>query len=245
MLFLDNNSFEIRETKEKGKGIFSKNSLPPGKIIGDYTGLVIHPKDADEYEKGKHFYLMYYHDYAGIFPDLTTPDLYLINHSCTPNAWIYTYKGHTLFFTLRHIFPGEELTISYLLSPKDAYCEPCNHICKCESNRCTTSMHLSKDRYETWQKAYTRLSSLTQKERVRKWKYLKLLSEYPSSIPDDPVYALFGNQTISPKILETKILPDRSLLREAIRKTGRTLLFPDLNLRVVGVVDEEVIMDSE
>ena len=36
-----------------------------------------------------------------------------INHSCEPNAYMKTLYGHVLFFALRDILPGEEITIDY------------------------------------------------------------------------------------------------------------------------------------
>lgn len=242
MLFLDESVWEVRETKEKGKGLFTKKSLPAGEIIGDYTGTIIHPRDADLYESGGHFYLMYYHDYASIFPDLSKPDLYLLNHSCTPNCWMYTYKGHTLFFTLRHIFPGEELTISYLLSPQDRYDEPCNHRCLCESEFCTSSMHLSETQFLDWQKAYNEIVKKTRKARVSAGQELTPLPIYPQSIPDHPVYTLFGNSKERAVVMETAMFPSKKTLRQTIRETGRSLAFPSIGVTVLGVNNDEVVL---
>ena len=36
-----------------------------------------------------------------------------INHSCEPNAYMKTLYGHVLFFALRDIEPGEEITVDY------------------------------------------------------------------------------------------------------------------------------------
>lgn len=241
MLFLEEQSWEVRKTQEKGRGLFTKKALSPGRIIGDYTGIVIHPRDADLYEKGAHFYLMYYHDYAGIFPDLSKPDLYLLNHSCTPNCWMYTYKGHTLFFTLRKIFPGEELTISYLLSPKTPFCEPCRHFCRCESTFCTGSMHLSNERFNTWQETYNEIARQTKRKRIQRGKELRLLSSYPISIPDHPVYPLFGNAQKKAQTILRTTLPKHEVLRQMIRESGKVLSFPHLNLSVLGISADEII----
>ena len=106
----------------------------------------IHPKDADE--KEDNFYLTYYHDLAVIVPDISKPGVHFLNHSCYPNAFIYIYRGHTLVFALRNILEGEEITISYLLAPKEKWCNPCLHICKCMSKNCTGTMHLSIYEYK-------------------------------------------------------------------------------------------------
>ena len=36
-----------------------------------------------------------------------------INHSCVPNAFMQIIYDHILFFALRDIKPGEEITIDY------------------------------------------------------------------------------------------------------------------------------------
>ncbi len=49
-----------------------------------------------------------------------------INHCCEPNAYMRGTKGHVLFFALRDIQPGEEITVDYgdTLHPdsKRCYC---------------------------------------------------------------------------------------------------------------------------
>lgn len=241
MLLLDTHSWEVRITKGKGKGLFTKNVILPGTIIGDYLGKIIHPMDADMYEKGKHFYLMYYSDTAGIFPDLSTPDLYLINHSCTPNCWIYTYKGHTLFFALRKIFPGEELTISYLLSPQDEFCKPCTHICSCNGIICYQTMHLSPKRFNEWRTVYKEVTRKTKKMPVQRDHDLPALPSYPENITDHPIYSLFGNPHEAPEEILSATLPSLSVLRSMIRSSGKYLLFPKLSLCIAGVIDDKLI----
>ena len=147
-MFLISKSFwEVRQTREKGKGIFAKKEIKMGTVIGDYLGKVIKTEEYDLREDEKGLYLMYLTDEASIYPDLTKPGLHLLNHSCEPNCFIKTYKGHTLFFALRDIEVGEELTISYQLAP-NKYCNPCPHVCRCGSKSCTGSMHLSKEEFE-------------------------------------------------------------------------------------------------
>ena len=180
MILLKDEYWEIRETVNKGRGLFAKKPIPKGAIIGDYLGKVIHPKDAviDE----ENFYLMYYHDTAAISPEIDKPGVHLLNHSCVPNAWLYIYKGHTLAFALKKILKGEELTIPYLLSPKDEFCKPCLHICECGNSQCTKTMHLSKARYSKWRKFNDKWANETKREKVRVGQDLPQLSSYPKTI---------------------------------------------------------------
>jgi hypothetical protein len=183
MILLNKNLWEIKTTKQKGRGIFSKKELLKGTVIGDYLGVVIHPKDAviDE----ENFYLMYYNDYALISPDLKKPGVHLLNHSCNPNAFLYTYKGHALAFALRKIELNEEMTIPYLLSPKDEYCNPCMHVCKCNDAKCNGTMHLEKETYAKWRLFNDKWAKKTRRQKVTYGKDLPKLLNYPKMIPED------------------------------------------------------------
>lgn len=189
-MFLIKKSFwEAKETKGKGQGIFAKKGINEGTVIGDYLGKVIKIEEYDLEEDQKGLYLMYLTDQAAIYPDLTVPGIHLLNHACEPNCWMYFYKGHTLFFAIRNINPGEELTISYLLSPK-GNCDPCLHDCKCGSKKCSGTMHLTEEKYELWQKF-----QVDQKVKENKLKLvfnedLPRLKSYPKFLPINPIYSL-------------------------------------------------------
>jgi len=186
MFLLEDDYWEIKKTREKGSGVFAKKTIRKGTIIGDYLGIVLRPQDAIVDEEN--FYLMYYHDNAVIAPDLKKLGPHLLNHSCAPNCWIYTYRGHTLVFTLKDIEVGEEITISYLLSPKDEACNPCVHICKCSSKFCTGTMHLSQEKFEMWQKFQKEENKKTKKMRIVYGRDLPMLPSYPKTIPNNSIY---------------------------------------------------------
>lgn len=190
MFLLKDDYWQIKKTKEKGSGVFTQKKIKAGTVIGDYLGKVIKTADYDLASDKAGLYLMYYSNQASIYPDLKNPGIHLFNHSCTPNCWIYTYCGHTLFFALRNIEPGEELTISYLLSPKDETCKPCTHTCKCRSEFCTGTMHLSKDKYEKWQKFQNLEKKKTKRPKVVFGKNLPKLTFYPKIIPNNPIYSI-------------------------------------------------------
>lgn len=244
MFLISSDYWEVRKTPKKGRGVFAKKDIEAGTIIGDYLGKVIHPRDEDEIDDSENFYLMYYHDRASIFPDLKKPGIYLMNHSCTPNAWMYTYKGHTLFFALRHIFPGEELTLNYLLSPQDELCAPCTHLCDCEGVICHQTMHLSKKRYAFWSDFHHEEMSKTKAERIRYGHDLPALKAYPKAPQDHPVYDLFGSMLEKPEVMDDTKLPSLKEIRKKIIETGRTLVYPKLNLHILGVTDGQLISQT-
>lgn len=192
MFLISRDFWQVKKTKQKGLGVFAKKEIGAGTIIGDYLGKVIETAQYDLDKDKRGLFLMYYSDQASIYPDLKKPGIHLLNHSCTPNCWIYTYRGHTLFFALRAIKPGEELTISYLLSPKDG-CDPCPHVCKCDSQFCTGTMHLPKDKYAKWQRFQNAQKKKTKAAKVVFGKNLPKLTSYPKTIPKNPIYATITN----------------------------------------------------
>lgn len=185
MVFLPPSFWEVKKTKHKtgSRGLFAKKNISKGVIIGDYIGEVIRTVDFD-INQDENFYLMYYHDQASIYPDLTKPGIHLLNHSCTPNCFLYTYKGHTLVFTLRKISASEELTISYLLAPRDKTEKVCTHQCKCESKFCTKTMHLSEKKYRSWRTFQTSIEKHDKKQKIKYGNQLRLLPSYPKRIPN-------------------------------------------------------------
>jgi len=188
-VFLIKDDFwQIKRTKDKGLGVFAKKQIEAGTIISDYLGKVIKTADYDLDQDKKGLYLMYYTDEASIYPDLKKPGPHLLNHSCTPNCWIYNFRGHTLFFALRNINVGEELTISYLLSPKDETCTSCPHECICNGKHCTGTMHFARDKYEKWQKFQNQEKKKTKTAKAIFGKNLPKLKSYPKTIPNNPFY---------------------------------------------------------
>lgn len=188
MFLLKNGGWEIRKTKKKGWGVFSKTEIAAGVVVADYLGRVIKTAEYDLEQDKKGLYLMYYTDRASIYPDLSRPGPHLINHSCAPNCWIYMYHGHSLFFALRKINPGEELTISYLLDPDVHACNPCPHVCMCGSKNCTGTMHLSREKYKKWQRFQNTEKKKTKVAKFVFGKNLPMLSLYPKTAPYNSIY---------------------------------------------------------
>jgi hypothetical protein len=240
MILLDDTYWEIRTTKEKGRGIYTKLEIEPGTVIGDYVGRVIKTAEEDTSDKDG-LYLLYYHDYAAIYPeDIMAVGIHLANHSCAPNSWIYTYKGHTLFFALRKIHPGEEITISYQLSPSD-FCKPCSHACHCGSEFCTGTMHLSPEAFSAWNTFNESEAKKTKRTPIRYGRILPRLKEYPSTINDDDIYTLYGAASMQPQIYNNENLPSVDVLRKRIRQTGRMLYFPKMQTLICGIKENHAV----
>ena len=181
MFLLKKNYWEVKETKNKGRGVFARKPIGQGSLIGDYVGKLVHLKDVDFDKEKKKLYLMYYSDTTGIYPNLRKSGIHLLNHSCTPNCWITRYKNHTIVFALKNIDKGDELTISYLLPPKNI-CKPCPHICHCQSKRCTKTMHLTEGGYKKWQDFQDKEKKKEDLIRIKNGNKLKPLLNYPKTI---------------------------------------------------------------
>ncbi len=184
MFLISKDSIEISKTEKKGWAVFAAKLIPKGTIIGDYVGNLVPYEDVDFESEKRDMFLMYYNDTLGLLPDFKTPGVYLINHSCSPNCWIYKYKGHTLFFALRNISKNEELTISYLLSPQNN-CKPCTHNCYCGSKNCIGTMHLSEEKYNRWQEFQKQEFTNTEIEGTISTRKLEPLENYPDKISSE------------------------------------------------------------
>lgn len=181
MFLIPASFWEIKKTKDKGRGVFVRQPISEGTLIGDYVGKLVSLKDFDFEKEKKKLYLMYYNDEFGIYPYLGKPGVHLLNHSCSPNCWITKYKNHTIVFALENINKGSELTISYLLPPK-VNCTPCPHKCFCKSIGCTGTMHLSEDGYKKWREFQDKEDKKDSSKTKRVVGELKPLKKYPKVI---------------------------------------------------------------
>lgn len=241
MFSLSPEYWEVRKTKDRGHGVFARKDIPAGIVLGDYLGKLIRVDEEEKYEDDQCFYLMYYHDRASIFPDGKKAGIHLINHSCEPNTYMYTYQGHTLYFALRQIFAGEEITVSYLLSPLDDDCAPCPHACKCYSEICTNTMHATNKVYDKWREFDEQMMKGIKLPRVKYNTELTKLPHYPTSISDNAIYPLFGSTNKPPVSLPDTKVPSQKILRKTIRETGQQLYFPKLGLNIMGISDNHLI----
>lgn len=171
-----------------GRGVYAQRPIAQGTIIGDYLGTIIKTQEYDLESDKKGLYLMYLTDETSVYPDLTQPGIHLLNHSCEPNCWMYIHEGHTLFFAISDIAPGTQLTISYLLSPREDGCTNCTHQCYCQSAKCTGTMHLSRAKYALWQRFQNAKKKNQKPLKVTIGEQLAPLRNYPLRLPVDPIY---------------------------------------------------------
>ncbi len=125
---------EFRNSAIAGRGVFARKRFEPGDVVVPYA-----PKqrrlDADDPEaialaatkvtvasEGRHV----------IVPDTTVPGGWLCNHSCNPNASLYS-DGEGRIVCSRPIAPGDEVTIFYGWVTEN---EPERDPCLCGEPQC-------------------------------------------------------------------------------------------------------------
>lgn len=140
MILLNTSDWEVRTTKNKGKGVFALKPIKKNILVANYHGEVVLCEDVD-WEKYED-YVMYLDDSKCIIPDLTTIGAHLINHSCNPNCEIKVQSSEVNFVSIRPIKAGEEITINYKYPPKVGEClKNCKHKCYCDDANCNRDMH--------------------------------------------------------------------------------------------------------
>jgi hypothetical protein len=233
MFILPDTFWEIRETTQKGRGVFALQDISPGTIIGDYLGTLVEDDSLDENAYG--LYGMYFNTSHSILPKKEDIGIHILNHSCSANCSMYPYMGHMLYFVNRYIFSGEELCVQYLVSPHDRG-EICNHKCYCHSPVCHGDYHISVDKDELVEQFIQHKDGEYRLQLpVPLNTVISKLPTYPERIEDDVIYDIFGALDQSPYECPDKILPPVSTVRKMIREHGRILNFHNLHTRVYGV----------
>ena len=128
---------EVRKSKIYGRGCFTLEPLKKGRKFAEYKGELLRGyrriqariraqeavNDIKVIQLGDEFAID-----GAVGGDATA----YINHSCAPNAFMRATGGERLlFFALRDIAAGEELTINY----RDPN-HPAAGVCRCQAPNC-------------------------------------------------------------------------------------------------------------
>ena len=117
----------------EGRGVFARKRFVPGDFIVAYapkqTRIAVDDPEAEKHAATKLTLLSGDHV---VIPDTSVPGGWLSNHSCEPNAILFT-TGEGRIACIRPIAPGEEVTIFYgWVTVNDARRDPC----RCGSSKC-------------------------------------------------------------------------------------------------------------
>lgn len=116
----------IQKSQINGRGCFATVQFSRRRKIAEYTGERIPDSEA---QRRAHRAKLRICDVDGVWSidgSRGGNGTHYINHSCEPNAYVRTIHGHVVFFALRDIHPGDEITVDYeqTLHPdsKRCYC---------------------------------------------------------------------------------------------------------------------------
>jgi len=122
----------IKKSSINGKGCFATISFPRGKKIAEFTGERI--SDLEARKRARNRRILRICDVDGRFSldgARGGNGTHYINHSCQPNAFMKTVYSHVLFFALRDIRSGEEITVDY-----EDTLHPDSKRCRCRTASC-------------------------------------------------------------------------------------------------------------
>ena len=121
----------IERSPINGKGCFATSTFGRGRKIAEYTGERITNAEARRRAKRRILRICGIDDRWSLDGSCGGNGTHYINHSCSPNSFTRTIHGHLIFFALRDIEPGEEITIDY-----EETLHPNTKKCICGANNC-------------------------------------------------------------------------------------------------------------
>jgi hypothetical protein len=125
---------QFREQSIAGRGVFARRRFEPGEVICAYAPKQIRLDAGDPagVTAAETKLTLLSDDGYVIVPDTSVPGGWLCNHSCWPNAAIYS-SGEGRIQCERAILPGEEVTIFYGWVTHN---QPNRDPCLCGSAQC-------------------------------------------------------------------------------------------------------------
>ena len=126
--FMTTVSYVVRPRPGIGDGLFATRKFRKGEFVIEYTGERISSSHADTLSSR---YLFEVDSKWTIDANEGPNTGRFVNHSCEPNCEAEIEDGRVLFYALRTIEEGEELTIDYGEEYFDEFIRPTG--CKCDA----------------------------------------------------------------------------------------------------------------
>lgn len=122
----------VGRSKIDGRGCFATVRFAKGRKIAELTGERVSRLAAARRMRGRRrLHICAIDSYWGIDASRGGNGTQFINHSCAPNSFIRIIRGHIIFFALRDIEPGEEITLDYV----ESY-HADDYRCRCKADAC-------------------------------------------------------------------------------------------------------------
>jgi hypothetical protein len=187
---------EFRQSAIEGRGVFARRRFEPGDVVVAYA-----PKhrrvDASEPEAeaaaATKLTLLSEGRWV-LIPDTTVAGGWLCNHSCAPNAALYSDGGGRIQ-CIRPIAPGEEVTIFYGWVTRN---EPERDPCRCGAPTCRGFINFDVSDEDAARAAVVDGGLVTRDEGLRQ--RLGEYGEYLRSIGQEHVRATIANTLASMKL---------------------------------------------
>jgi SET domain-containing protein len=129
---------EVRASKIDGRGCFATVSFKKGRKIAELVGERVSRIEAARRMRGKRrLHICAINSYWGIDASRGGNGSQFVNHSCRPNSFLRIIHEHIIFFALRDISPGEEITLDYV----NSY-HPDDYRCRCHAPGCRGTVNL-------------------------------------------------------------------------------------------------------
>ncbi|MEJ7712243.1 MAG: SET domain-containing protein [Pyrinomonadaceae bacterium] len=108
-------AFIIKRSAINGKGCFANIFFRKRSKIAEYTGELISRREtARRVKAARKLRICAINYYWNIDGSCGGNGTHYVNHSCQPNSFMRVVHGHLIFFALRDIHPGEEITLDYV-----------------------------------------------------------------------------------------------------------------------------------
>ncbi len=104
----------VKKSAINGKGCFATADFRRGHKIAEYAGELI--TDAEAQRRARHRRILRIcavNQRWSLDGSLGGNGTNYINHSCQPNCYMKIIYDHILFYALRDIHPGDEITLDY------------------------------------------------------------------------------------------------------------------------------------
>ena len=124
--------FYVARSRIEGRGCFAATPFVKGKKVGELAGQRIARSTARRRMRGKQrIRICDVDEQTSIDASRGGDASAFINHSCDPNLFMRTVRGHVLFFARHDIARGDELTVDYGDSHHDG-----RRRCRCGAANC-------------------------------------------------------------------------------------------------------------
>jgi SET domain-containing protein len=134
----------IAQSKIHRWGIYAGEAIPKNRKVIEYMGEKISRRETKRRADTAEFnYLFTLNSYWVLDGSVGGSGAEYINHCCDPNLEARIIKDHILYFTLRDIKKGEELTIDYRFG-----WDVEKYVCKCGAAKCRGHINIDKPKPE-------------------------------------------------------------------------------------------------